>query len=360
MHTLQSDKNARAHKQQEQQNSNLQQQQHSTLLQRSCNNQNACIQSLLDNRCSTPYSVSSPNNITTTLITNHPAFKQFQNSIKHCYLVLPLLSSSTTFSTISNQRLSSHSSQLRPQLVALPSATGYQQSSTAISKTKSTTTTTMQRVIEHCQTYSSSSQQQLHTNNKIKRQLTRSPSLVLLTLLLLWFSHLIGSSCAAPQSCVLCDINDVKDKTPNAQAAYEEYHFEHQVSRQDAITALKIFNVSTYGEPSGCTISCSDKVMKYCLGQQFINDHCWCELGHTEEGLPFVPHICYVGEKLYKATVGSCYFYEQVKECCCAPVLAKQWRYLSGASRQMTTGSLLLLAVLLTFLSILSRHRINV
>ena len=33
---------------------------------------------------------------------------------------------------------------------------------------------------------------------------------------------------------------------------------------------------------SSCNaVRCTDKVMKYCLGPQFINDHCWCELGHS-------------------------------------------------------------------------------
>ncbi|XP_039965578.1 uncharacterized protein LOC120777995 [Bactrocera tryoni] len=345
MHTLQSAKNARAQ----------QQLQNSPLLKRCCNSQNVCSKRLNADKYSSSCNESTQNS-TTIPTTNLPPFKQFQNLLQRSYSLL-LPKNKTTFSRISN-RLCSRSSQLRSQHVALPSAAGYQLSSTAAIR-KKTTITTKRRVIAHC-SISSSWAQQLFINNKSGRQLTRSPSLVLLTLLLVWFSHLIGSSFAAPQSCVHCDISNFKEKAPNMQAAYEEYHFEHQVTRLDAITALKTFNVSDYGEPSGCAINCSDKVMKYCLGQQFINDHCWCELGHTEEGLPFVPHICYVGEKLYKATVGSCFFYEQVKECCCAPVLAKQWRYISVAARQMSTASLLLLAVLLTILNVVSRRTVNV
>lgn len=227
MHTLQSDKKARA------------QQQQRILCGR--HNPNVCLQPSADEQFSSLYSKSSLNS-TTTVTTNLPAFKQFQMLLQRCYSVLPLINR-TTFSRISN-RLCSRSSQLRPQRVALPSAAGYQQSSTAVCKTK--TTTTKRIVIEHY-TISSSSTQQAYLKSKSERQLTRSPSLVLLSLLLLWFSHLIGSSCAAPQSCVLCDINDFKEKAPNMQAAYEEYHFEHQVTRLDAITALKTFNVSNYG-----------------------------------------------------------------------------------------------------------------
>lgn len=35
--------------------------------------------------------------------------------------------------------------------------------------------------------------------------------------------------------------------------------------------------------PLGCkAIPCNQSIMKYCLGPQFINDHCWCEQGHEE------------------------------------------------------------------------------
>lgn len=122
----------------------------------------------------------------------------------------------------------------------------------------------------------------------------------------------------------------VKDASTTS---YEEFIFEHQVTRQDAIEALQKLNQSFFDGPSGSTcksITCTKNVMKYCLGPQFINDHCWCEQGHTNEGLPFIPHICYVGEKQYKASVGSCFFYEEVKECCCAPSLAKRWKHISA------------------------------
>ncbi|KAI8117219.1 hypothetical protein CVS40_10824 [Lucilia cuprina] len=139
---------------------------------------------------------------------------------------------------------------------------------------------------------------------------------------------------AAPQSCILCDKNDLQAKDP--QTNYEEFLFEHQVTRQDAINALRQLNDSFYegtSTDSSCNgVRCTEKVMKYCLGPQFINDHCWCEVGHSTEGLPFVPHICYVGEKIYKTSVGSCFFYEEVKDCCCSSLLAKEWRHISAGS----------------------------
>lgn len=51
------------------------------------------------------------------------------------------------------------------------------------------------------------------------------------------------------------------------------------------------------------------------------------------EGVPYVPHICYVGEKVYSSSLGSCFTFERIKNCCCAPVLVKEckcdvvWQY---------------------------------
>ncbi|KAI9588116.1 hypothetical protein GQX74_003962 [Glossina fuscipes] len=175
---------------------------------------------------------------------------------------------------------------------------------------------------------------------------------------------MMHNASAEPQGCILCEKSDLKGKDP--QTNYEEFRFEHQVTRQDAINALRRLNDSFYEGPevgNSCNaVRCTSKLMKYCLSSQFINDHCLCELGHNLEkivdvisnslastsrftaaattygydvldkllfffflkGLPYVPHICYVGEKAYTASVGSCFIYEEVKDCCCAPALATQ------------------------------------
>ncbi|TMW50487.1 hypothetical protein DOY81_004415 [Sarcophaga bullata] len=160
--------------------------------------------------------------------------------------------------------------------------------------------------------------------NSLLSYICRCSFVTMLLMMCLLLLHSLAM--AAPQSCILCDKNDLLAKDP--QTNYEEFLFEHQVTRQDAINALRQLNESFYegmASDSSCNaVRCTDKVMKYCLGPQFINDHCWCELGHSTEGLPFVPHICYVGEKVYKTSVGSCFFYEEVKECCCSSVLAKE------------------------------------
>ncbi|XP_037929504.1 uncharacterized protein LOC119663991, partial [Teleopsis dalmanni] len=105
-----------------------------------------------------------------------------------------------------------------------------------------------------------------------------------IALILFYFNCLInlpGGVHAAPQSCILCDKKDLEAKDPGG-SNFEEFRFEHQVTRQDAISALKMFN-NSFDHGSSCkSVSCTKTVMKYCLGAQFINDHCWCELGHTE------------------------------------------------------------------------------
>ncbi|XP_036326824.1 uncharacterized protein LOC118739548 isoform X1 [Rhagoletis pomonella] len=347
MRATKSDNNALAQrlKQQEQQ-----EQQSPSSYDPRCNSKIAYCRAFPDWQLSCLKAENASNEITNKVTTTRESPQQLHHLLQRYYMVYPVIQQSAISL---GKRLCVHSSRLLTRHKLKPA--GYQQSSTATINKKNLTRTAHHIVINTFNTASSHGHH-LHTNSK--RCLTRSPSIVLLTLLLLWFSHLIGSSCAAPQSCVLCDITDFNDQASNAHA-YEEYHFEHQVTRVEAITALKAFNASNYGEPSGCAISCSQKVMKYCLGPQFINDHCWCELGHTEEGLPFVPHICYVGEKNYKAAVGSCYFYEQVKECCCAPALAKQWRHISTAPQQTSASSLLLLTIVALIFNVARRHFIK-
>ena len=67
----------------------------------------------------------------------------------------------------------------------------------------------------------------------------------LVTMLLMVCLLLLHSlAMAAPQSCILCDKNDLLAKDP--QTNYEEFLFEHQVTRQDAINALRQLNESFY------------------------------------------------------------------------------------------------------------------
>ena len=71
----------------------------------------------------------------------------------------------------------------------------------------------------------------------------------LVTMLLMVCLLLLHSlAIAAPQSCILCDKNDLLAKDP--QTNYEEFLFEHQVTRQDAINALRQLNESFY--EGGC------------------------------------------------------------------------------------------------------------
>ncbi|KAH8410795.1 hypothetical protein KR222_008479, partial [Zaprionus bogoriensis] len=150
----------------------------------------------------------------------------------------------------------------------------------------------------------------------------------LLLSLSLYFCLCLGlrPSAAAPQtSCIQCTEQDLRAREPTLDSSYEEFTFDHQVSRKEAIEALRKYNETHDSRYNAChSIECTPSIAKYCLGSQFIKDHCWCENQHGEEGVPYVPHICYVGEKVYAASVGSCFFFERVKECCCAPVLVKE------------------------------------
>ncbi|XP_037913018.1 uncharacterized protein LOC119652779 isoform X1 [Hermetia illucens] len=135
------------------------------------------------------------------------------------------------------------------------------------------------------------------------------------------------------------------------ERTYEEYHMEHQVTKQEAIASLRAINETFFNAalPLGCkAIPCNQSIMKYCLGPQFINDHCWCEQGHEEEGLPWVPHTCYVGDRITETSVGSCFVYNEIKECCCDRVLAKRWRFLSSSNQLMANFSTIWLPIIST------------
>ncbi|KAH8379891.1 hypothetical protein KR009_007827, partial [Drosophila setifemur] len=145
---------------------------------------------------------------------------------------------------------------------------------------------------------------------------------ILLLAVLLCLAPVLG----APQtSCIMCDKEDLRPRvTVPYTDGYVEYTFDHQVSRQQAIDSIHKFN-ETHGKNNACSsIQCPSNVMKYCQGTQFINDHCWCEMQHREEGLPYVPHICYADEKVHKPSVGSCFAFVEVKECCCAATWVKK------------------------------------
>lgn len=187
---------------------------------------------------------------------------------------------------------------------------------------------------------------------KFKKAILEQKVLILLTTYVILSALFISQSSAQSLNRTNGNQNNnrnIESKDPST-ANYEEFIFEHQVTQQDAIVALQKLNQTFFDGPSGSTckaITCTKNVMKYCLGPQFINDHCWCEQGHANEGLPFIPHTCYVGEKQYQASVGSCFFYEEVKECCCAPSLAKRWKHISAGTRNAAYPLAIVLALVI-------------
>ncbi|KAH8305838.1 hypothetical protein KR059_012229, partial [Drosophila kikkawai] len=162
----------------------------------------------------------------------------------------------------------------------------------------------------------------------------------------------LGSVLAAPQtSCIMCNKEDLRPRVPPYSDSYTEWTFDHQVSQQSAMESLQKFNES-HAQNNACnSIKCPPNVMKYCLGTQFINDHCWCEMQHREEGLPYVPHTCFLDEKVHTPSVGSCFVFAEVKECCCAGTWVKKWRHISGSSRSQHIPKILI--PLLSALSLL-------
>lgn len=55
----------------------------------------------------------------------------------------------------------------------------------------------------------------------------------------------LSLSMAAPQtSCILCNKEDLRAREPTISGSYEEFTFDHQVSREEAIQALRKYNES--------------------------------------------------------------------------------------------------------------------
>ncbi|XP_017122222.1 uncharacterized protein LOC108142714 [Drosophila elegans] len=170
----------------------------------------------------------------------------------------------------------------------------------------------------------------------------------------------LGSALGAPQSsCIMCDKEDLRPRVPPYSDSYEEYTFDHQVTQLSAMESLQKIN-ATRGQKYACSsIQCPPNTPKYCLGTKFINDHCWCELQHREEGLPYVPHVCFADQKVHQPFVESCFAFGAVKECCCAEIWIKKWRHISGSSRsQHIPKILILLLSAFSVLHWLSRRRI--
>ncbi|XP_044317536.1 uncharacterized protein LOC108037885 [Drosophila rhopaloa] len=168
----------------------------------------------------------------------------------------------------------------------------------------------------------------------------------------------LGSVLGAPQSsCIMCDKEDLRPRVPPFSDSYEEFTFDHQVSQLSAMESLQKIN-ETKGQSNACS-SYKCPPTNYCLGTKFISDHCWCELQHREEGLPYVPHVCFADQKVHTPYVDSCFEFAAVKECCCAEIWIKKWRHISGSSGiQHIPKILVLLLSAFSVLHWISRRRI--
>lgn len=80
-----------------------------------------------------------------------------------------------------------------------------------------------------------------HTHNASAVDCSALSTLSLCLCLCLCFSL----SMAAPQtSCILCNKEDLRAREPTISGSYEEFTFDHQVSREEAIQALRRYNGS--------------------------------------------------------------------------------------------------------------------
>ncbi|KAB0803994.1 hypothetical protein PPYR_00964 [Photinus pyralis] len=125
--------------------------------------------------------------------------------------------------------------------------------------------------------------------------------------------------------------------------AYEEYVIEHEISMEHARNAALAIDLNSIETPPGCQ-KCSKSEIKYCLGSDFINDHCCCDKRYHEV-LPYIPHTCYLGTQLCKPIAGDCLTYKTIRKCCCTRYLINKWK--SSAPRLQGSIDLWLLFLMI-------------
>ncbi|KAJ8925325.1 hypothetical protein NQ315_009155 [Exocentrus adspersus] len=121
----------------------------------------------------------------------------------------------------------------------------------------------------------------------------------------------------------------------NKGLRYEEYIVEHEISTVNARNSALTIDVQSIVAPSGCK-ECTSEEKRYCLGSDFINDHCCCDRRYHEV-LPFIPHTCYSGNQLCEPVM-ECDKYRRLRTCCCDILVLKKWKARFQNSSCKTVG----------------------
>ncbi|XP_017098101.2 uncharacterized protein [Drosophila bipectinata] len=197
-----------------------------------------------------------------------------------------------------------------------------------VNKTSNALESNDELALDYCQRLQGSTHRATDKTSGPGVCLRYQPVATVFLLLLLCLAPVLG----APQtSCIRCDKEDFRTRAPHHGEEFVERIVDHQVSKFQAREALRKLN-ETHRQNNACSsINCTATIENYCFGHQFLNDHCWCEMQHREEGLPYVNHICYADEKVHKPSIGSCFVFAEVKECCCAKAFYNKWRANSGS-----------------------------
>nr|XP_022911891.1 uncharacterized protein LOC111422867 [Onthophagus taurus]XP_022911892.1 uncharacterized protein LOC111422867 [Onthophagus taurus] len=128
---------------------------------------------------------------------------------------------------------------------------------------------------------------------------------------------------------------------------HEVYKVEHEISTTQAKNHALTMDLNDIIEPAGCQ-PCTKSELSYCTSSSIINDHCCCEK-RFEESFPFIPHTCFVGNKLCKPMF-SCDDYIRLKRCCCHKLLLAKWKEMSSSSSIISYSSFYVLNVILLYI----------
>ncbi|XP_018571980.1 uncharacterized protein LOC108911509 [Anoplophora glabripennis] len=124
---------------------------------------------------------------------------------------------------------------------------------------------------------------------------------------------------------------------------YEEYTIEHEISSTQARNSALTTDLESIVPAPGCQ-ECTYEEKRYCLGADFINDHCCCDKRY--ELLPYVPHTCYFGNQLCTPVMSSCDQYSRLRICCCDKFVLEKWKEKFKNSGCKTTSRIIFTLIL--------------
>ncbi|PNF14129.1 hypothetical protein B7P43_G01071 [Cryptotermes secundus] len=112
-------------------------------------------------------------------------------------------------------------------------------------------------------------------------------------------------------------------------------YVEHRVHEDEAKAVARTLHPELYERGPGCEV-CTAEEIQYCAGTAVLEDHCCCDMRHSE-WFPYVPHTCYLRPGC-RPIAGNCAEYARLRVCCCDYITATKCEYNKLASKGKLIG----------------------